>query len=167
MTGERLPDGVEGELVSRGPTNALGYWELPRETAETFRDGWVFTGDLGKVLPGGEIVLTGRKKELIRSGAENVSPKEVGDVLTAHPAISQAFLVGVPDPRWGEVGCAWLVLEPGASATEDEVLQWCRERLAGFKRPRLVRFIDAAALPTTPTGKVQKFRLAAMSTPTA
>ncbi|MFT4085422.1 MAG: class I adenylate-forming enzyme family protein [Nocardioides sp.] len=162
-TGAPLPEGEEGELVSRGPTNAVGYWELPAETARTFRDGWVHTGDLGRVRPDGAIVLTGRTKELIRSGGENVAPKEVEDVLTAHPAISQAFVVGVPDERWGEVGCAWLVLESGASLTADEVLALCRERLAGFKRPRAVRFIAAEDLPTTPTGKVQKFRLSEMA----
>ena len=92
-----LEHGAEGELISRGPTNAVGYWEQPEETAATFRDGWVWTGDLGHVLPDGAIVLTGRKKELIRSGGESFSPKEVEDLLTTHPAISQAFVVGLPD----------------------------------------------------------------------
>jgi fatty-acyl-CoA synthase len=162
VTGELLADGTEGELISRGPTNAVGYWDQPEETAATFRDGWVWTGDLGRVLPDGAIVLTGRKKELIRSGGENYSPKEVEDLLTTHPAVSQAFVVGLPDDYWGEIACAWLVLESGARVTEAEILAFCREHLAGFKRPRLVRFIGAEALPKTPTGKVQKFRLAEM-----
>ena len=161
-TGELLPDGEEGELISRGPTNAVGYWNRPEETAATFRDGWVHTGDLGKVLPGGVIVLTGRKKELIRSGGENYAPKEIEDLLTGHPAISQAFVVGVPDVRWGEIGCAWIVPEADAQVTEEEILQLCRENLAGFKRPRLVRFIKTGDLPKTPTGKVQKFKLGEM-----
>ena len=159
LTGQVLPDGAEGELISRGPTNALGYWKNPAATAETFRDGWVFTGDLGRVLPDGSIQLTGRKKELIRTGAENVAPKEVEDLLTAHPAISQAYLVGIPDLKWGEIGCVWIVLEPGAELTGQQVLELCAP-LARFKRPRSVRFLSAAELPTTLTGKVQKFVLA-------
>ena len=163
-TGDVLPDGAEGELISRGPTNAVGYWDQPAETAETFRNGWVWTGDLGRVLTDGAIVLTGRKKELIRSGGENFSPKEVEDLLTTHPAVSQAFVIGLPDDYWGEIACAWLVRERGAEVTEAEILSFCRERLAGFKRPRLVRFIEADELPKTPTGKVQKFRLAELGT---
>ena len=162
-TGEPLPDGAEGEIVSRGPTNALGYWKRPAETAETFRGEWVHSGDLGRILSDGAVVLTGRKKELIRSGGENYSPKEVEDLLTGHPRIAQAFVVGVPDDRWGEIACAWVVPEPGAKVSVDEVDALCREHLAGFKRPRTVRFIDADALPTTPTGKVQKFALVEMA----
>jgi fatty-acyl-CoA synthase len=94
QTGEILPDGVEGELISRGPTNALGYWNRPEATAETFRDGWVYTGDVGKVLPDGSIVLTGRKKEMIRTGGENFAPKEVEELLTRHPAVSTGREVG-------------------------------------------------------------------------
>ncbi len=162
-TGEELPEGSAGELISRGPTNARGYWNKPEETAETFRNGWVHTGDLGKMLPGDVVVLTGRKKELIRSGGENYAPKEVEDLLTSHPAISQAFVVGVPDVKWGEIGCAWLVLRDGFEVSEEEINALCRENLAGFKRPRQVRFISSELLPRTPTGKIQKFKLSAMA----
>ncbi|GAA2567836.1 AMP-binding protein [Mycolicibacterium diernhoferi] len=163
VTGDFLPDGVEGELISRGPTNALGYWQRPEATAETFRDGWVFTGDLGRVLADGSIVLTGRKKEMIRCGGENFAPKEVEELLSGHPAVSQAFVVGVPDVKWGEISCAWIVPDAGATATADELIEFCRDKLAAFKRPRLVYFIAAEDLPKTPTGKVKKFVLADMA----
>ncbi|MEU6561528.1 class I adenylate-forming enzyme family protein [Nocardia nova] len=163
VTGEILPEGEEGELISRGPINARGYWKLPDETT-TFRDGWVYSGDIGTVTSDGVVTLTGRKKELIRSGGENYAPKEVEELLTGHPAVSQAFVVPVPDARWGEIGCAWLVPEPGATIDVGELDALCRERLAGFKRPRRFRIVTADELPTTPTGKVQKFRLAEWAT---
>ncbi len=139
-TGERLPEGAEGELISRGPTNAIGYWKRPEATAETFRDGWVFTGDLARILADGSIVLTGRKKEMIRSGGENFAPKEVEDLLTRHPAVSQAYVVGVPDVKWGESCCAWIVREPHTEVSAEELIEFCRDKLAAFKRPRQVLF---------------------------
>jgi fatty-acyl-CoA synthase len=133
VTGGLLPDGMEGELLSRGPTNAIGYWNRPEATAETFRNGWVFTGDLGRVLPDSSIVLTGRKKELIRCGGENVAPNEVEDVLTRHPDVSQAFVVGIPDVKWGEICCAWIVREAHSTITGDELIEFCRDKLAAFQ----------------------------------
>lgn len=162
-TGERLPEGAEGELISRGPTNAIGYWKRPEATAETFRDGWVFTGDLARILADGSIVLTGRKKEMIRSGGENFAPKEVEDLLTRHPAVSQAYVVGVPDVKWGESCCAWIVREPHTEVSAEELIEFCRDKLAAFKRPRQVLFLAAEDLPKTPTGKVQKFVLVEMA----
>ncbi|ALJ21666.1 class I adenylate-forming enzyme family protein [Microbacterium sp. No. 7] len=166
-TGEILPDGEIGELISRGPVNAVGYWKRPDETT-TFREGgWVYSGDIGRVTSDGAVHLTGRKKELIRSGAENYAPKEVEDLLTSQPGISQAYVVGIPDPKWGEIGCAWLVRDSGTDADEAALAhaleRVCREKLAAFKRPRQFRFIEAAQLPTTATGKVQKFRLVEMA----
>ena len=117
------------------------------------------SGDLGRVRADGYLELTGRSKELYKSGGELVSPKEVEELLTGHPAVGQAFVVGVPDDRWGEIGCAWIVLSPGASTSEDELIALTREKLARFKVPKRVLFLEAAQLPTTPTGKVQKFRL--------
>ena len=158
-SGQSLPRGSEGELISRGPTNALRYWGESEATAETFRGEWVFTGDLGRITPDGAVQLTGRKKDLIRSGGENFAPKEVEDLLTSQPGVSQVYVVGVPDIRWGEVGCAWIVLDRGALVTEAELRVVCKEKLAGFKRPRQYRFIPVEDLPKTPTGKVQKFLL--------
>jgi fatty-acyl-CoA synthase len=164
LTGEDLPPGSVGELCSRGPTSTSGYFAKPAETAALFLPGeWVRSGDLGRVRPDGYLELTGRSKELYKSGGELVSPKEIEELLTSHPAVAQAFAVGVPDDRWGEIGCAWIVLSPGACATSDELIELARQRLARFKVPKHVLFLDAADLPTTPTGKVQKFRLVEMA----
>jgi fatty-acyl-CoA synthase len=160
VTGEDLPDGTEGELASTGPTHMLGYWDKPEETAQALRAGWVYSGDLGVVQPDGYLRVTGRSKELYKSGGELVMPKEIEDLLTRHPGVSQAFVVGVPDDRWGDVGCAWVVPEPGAVVDAGELVALCQEKLARFKVPRHVLFLSPAELPTTPTGKVQKFRLA-------
>jgi len=157
--GSFLPEGSEGELVSRGPTNMLGFWNKPEQTAGALRDGWVYSGDLGRVRPDGYLELTGRSKELYKSGGELVMPKEIEELLAAHPAVSQVYAIGIPDERWGEVGCACIVRAPGASISEDEVIALCKANLARFKVPKHVWFVDAAALPTTPTGKIQKFRL--------
>jgi fatty-acyl-CoA synthase len=138
----------------------LGYWDSPAETAQALRRGWVYSGDLGVVQPDGYLRVTGRSKELYKSGGELVMPKEVEDLLTQNPGVSQAFVVGVPDERWGDVGCAWIVPEPGAAVDADELIALCKDKLARFKVPKHVLFLDRAELPTTPTGKVQKFRLA-------
>ncbi len=164
VTGDRLPPGAEGELVSTGPTHMLGYWAKPEETARALRDGWLYSGDLGLVQPDGYLRVTGRSKEHYKSGGELVMPKEIEDLLTRHPGVSQAFVVAVADERWGDVGCAWIVPEAGAAVDEAELLALCRDKLARFKVPRHVLFTDAASLPTTPTGKVQKFRLARLAT---
>lgn len=159
LTGEDLPDGTEGELVSTGPTHMLGYWDKPEETTLALRGGWVYSGDLGVVKPDGYLRVTGRSKELYKSGGELVMPKEIEDLLTRHPGVSQAFVVGVADERWGDAGCAWIVPEPGAAVDAAELIALCKEKLARFKVPKHVFFIDPADLPATPTGKVQKFRL--------
>ncbi|WP_226366565.1 class I adenylate-forming enzyme family protein [Pseudonocardia sp. ICBG162] len=160
MTGEELPAGTEGELVSSGPTHMLGFWDKPEETAAALRGGRVFSGDLGRVRDDGYLEITGRSKELYKSGGELVMPKEIEELITRHPGVSQAYAVGVADDRWGEVGCLWIVPEPGATVDPDAVLALCREKLARFKVPKHVLVTTAEDLPTTPTGKVQKFRLA-------
>lgn len=159
-TGEPLPEGVAGELVSRGPTAMLGFWAKPEETARGLRAGWVFSGDLGRVRPDGYLEVTGRAKELYKSGGELVMPKEIEELLTARPEISQAYLVGLSDERWGDAGCACVVRAPDAEITAAEVVEICKSNLARFKVPKHVVFLTADELPTTPTGKVQKFRLA-------
>ncbi|WP_394934847.1 class I adenylate-forming enzyme family protein [uncultured Ilumatobacter sp.] len=158
-TGDDLPAGAEGELASRGPTHMLGFWNKPEETTEAVRDGWMLSGDLGRVDDGGYLQLTGRSKELYKSGGELVMPKEVEELLTKQPGVSQAYAIGVPDERWGEVGCAYIVAEDGADLDAEVLLDVCRQYLARFKVPKHILFIDAASLPTTPTGKVQKYRL--------
>jgi fatty-acyl-CoA synthase len=158
-TGAALRSGEQGELVSRGPTTMLGYWNRPDDTAATLRDGWLHSGDLGVVRDDGYLQVTGRSKELYKSGGELIMPKEIEDLLGAHDAISQVFAVALPDERWGEIGCVVVVLAPGSVLTEADVLAICRAKLARFKVPKRVVFSDADDLPTTPTGKVQKFRL--------
>ncbi len=159
VTGDPLPPGVEGELVSRGPTHMLGFWEKPTETAEALHDGWLHSGDLGLVDADGYLRVTGRSKELYKSGGELVMPKEIEDLLTLQAGVSQAYAVGLHDDRWGEVGCAFVVPEPGVELDVEALLGVCRARLARFKVPKVMLVIDADALPRTPTGKVQKFKL--------
>ncbi|MGY4101897.1 class I adenylate-forming enzyme family protein [Nocardia sp. R16R-3T] len=159
VTAMPLPDGEEGELVSRGPTSMLGFWGKPEETAKGLRDGWVFSGDLGRVRPDGYLEIIGRSKELYKSGGELVMPKEIEELLTARPEISQAYLIGVPDERWGDAGCACIVRAPDAEISAEQVIDLCKANLARFKVPKHVVFLTADELPTTPTGKVQKFRL--------
>jgi fatty-acyl-CoA synthase len=165
-TGEDVPIGEEGELVSSGPTAMLGYWNRPEETAAILRDGWLFSGDLGRVRADGYLQVTGRSRELYKSGGELVMPKEIEDLLAAHDEISQAFAVGLADDRWGEIGCVVVVPVPGATLTENDVLDICRAKLARFKVPKRVVFYRAEELPITPTGKVQKYKLVQQLTST-
>jgi fatty-acyl-CoA synthase len=159
-TGQQLGAGVPGVLESCGPTTMLGYWNRAQDTAEVLRGGWMHSGDIGSVRSDGYLTVTGRSKELYKSGGELVMPKEIEDLLTGYADISQAYAIGLPDERWGEIGCVVIVpVQPG-SLTEDEVLARCKNRLARFKVPKKVVFATAESLPTTPTGKVQKFRLA-------
>jgi len=158
-TGDLLPPGAVGELVSQGPTTMLGYHGKPEETAAALRGEWLFSGDLGRVREDGYLVLTGRSKEVYKSGGELVMPKEVEEVLGAHPGVSQVYAIGLVDDRWGEIGCAVVVPTPGESVEADELIAWSKERLARFKVPRRVVLVKAEDLPTTPTGKVQKFKL--------
>lgn len=159
VSGALLPVGAEGELVARGPTVMLGFWEKPDETDRTLVEGLLRSGDLGRVLAGDYLQLTGRSKELYKTGGELVAPKEIEELLSRHPGVSQVYVIGVPDDRWGEAGCAWVVPEPDVELDAQELIDRCRATLAAFKAPKFVLFTTAAELPTTPTGKVQKFRL--------
>ncbi len=150
--------GETGEIVVRGPITMTGYWRRPEATAETLReDGWLRTGDLATVDGEGFVTLVGRARELFISGGENVVPAQVEQCYAAHPAVRELAVVGVPDPRWGEVGCAYVVLAEGATLDADALQAWGRERLATFKIPR--HFVAVDTLPRTVTGKIQKHRL--------
>ncbi|HEV2439841.1 MAG TPA: long-chain-fatty-acid--CoA ligase [bacterium] len=151
-------DGAEiGEIVVRGPTVTPGYYRDPDATAAATAGGWFHTGDLAVVHPDGYAQIVDRKKDLIISGGENISSVEVEGVLYQHPAVLEAAVVAAPDPVWGEVPRACVVLRPGARATPDELIAFCRERLAHFKAPKVVELVDA--LPKTATGKIQKYLL--------
>ncbi|MEU7811974.1 class I adenylate-forming enzyme family protein [Pseudonocardia sp. NPDC049154] len=160
-TGAHLGRGVRGELVVRGPIVTRGYYQKPAETAAAFTaDGWFRTGDLGLLDEQGYLVLTGRRKESYRCGGELVLPGEVERTLAAHPGVAEAHVVGLPDDRMGEVGCAWIVpRDPTAPPTAAEIVDFCRDRLARFKVPRTVQFSSAEDLPRTATARVQKFVL--------
>ena len=160
LSGADLPDGAEGELTARGPILTHGYYAKPDETAAALdSDGWLRSGDLGRIDPDGSVVLTGRSKELYKCGGELVAPKEVEECLSSHPDVAQAYVVGLPDERMGEIGCAWVVPAGAEPPDPEPLIARCRERLARFKVPERVLFLSAEELPTTATGKVQKFRL--------
>jgi len=153
--GGDLPLGEIGEIVARGPRVMSGYWQNGDKTAEAFtKDGWLHTRDMGYMDEEGYFYLAARADGLIIRGGENISPEEVEDVLYCHPAIHEAAVVGVPSEEWGQEPRAIVVLKDGMSATPEEIIEFCRERLASFKRPRSVVFIDE--LPRTSTGKVMK-----------
>jgi acyl-CoA synthetase (AMP-forming)/AMP-acid ligase II len=154
LEGRDLPAGQTGEILLRGPQMMRGYWNLPEATAEALAGGWMHTGDAGALDEEGFLYIQDRVKDMIVSGAENVYPREVEDALFEHPAVADAAVIGVPDARWGEVVKALVVLRPGRAVTPDELIEFCRGRLAGFKRPRSVDFVEA--LPRNPSGKVLK-----------
>jgi fatty-acyl-CoA synthase len=156
-----LPAGAEGELVARGPIVCRGYYRQPEATAEAMlAGGWLRSGDLGYVRDDGFLVLTGRSKDLYKCGGELVMPVEVEARLTSRPDVAQAYVVGVPDPRMGEVGCAWVVPAEDTKVDPDELVEYCRAGLARFKAPAHVIVTSAGELPLTASGKVQKFVLA-------
>jgi len=158
-----VPDGVDGEILLSGPTVTRGYYNNEVENEKSFHDGYLRTGDFGHLREDGCLELTGRVKEMFKSGGENVTPKEVEAALYAHPAVDQAIVVGVPDPKWGESGCAWIVPVTGSSVTPDELIQHCRTRLARYKVPRWVYLISASELPLTGLGKLKRQELVDMA----
>ncbi|BDG61598.1 long-chain-fatty-acid--CoA ligase [Caldinitratiruptor microaerophilus] len=157
-TGQDVPrDGQTiGEVWLRGNGVMLGYFENPDATEKAFAGGWFHTGDLAVWHPDGYIELKDRAKDIIISGGENISTQEVEKVIAEHPAVLEVAVVGIPDPKWGEVPKAFVTLRPGATATAEEIIAFCRERIAHFKCPKAVEFGE---LPKTSTGKIQKFVL--------
>jgi fatty-acyl-CoA synthase len=133
-----------------------GYWDGAAQTAEAVDAArWLHSGDLGTMDADGYITVTGRSKDMVIRGGENIYPREIEEFLFAHPAVADVQVFGVPDDRYGEELCAWIRLRPGAIATEADIRGFCRDRITHFKIPRYVRFVDA--FPMTVTGKVQKF----------
>jgi acyl-CoA synthetase (AMP-forming)/AMP-acid ligase II len=149
-----VPNGTIGEIIARGPQLMRCYWNLPDESSEALRGGWMHTGDAGIMDDRGYIYIQDRVKDMIVSGGENVYPRVVEDVLFQHPAVADAAVIGVPDEQWGETVKAIVVLKEGASATPEEIIEFSRGKLGGFERPRSVDFIDV--LPRNPSGKVLK-----------
>ena len=152
---------LDGEIQVRGWSVMRGYYNDPEATARAFtEDGWLRTGDLGELHAGGRLRMLGRLKDVFRVGGENVAPAEVEEVLLGHPAVQSAQVVGVPDARLGEVGCAYVSLKAGRKLTEDALLAWVRERCANFRVPRYLRIVRSFdAIGMTASGKVQKNRL--------
>ncbi|HNN47691.1 MAG TPA: AMP-binding protein, partial [Marmoricola sp.] len=152
---EEVPTGEHGEIWMRTPQLMKGFLNKPEATAEVItQDGWFRTGDMGKVDDGGYVYVQDRLKDMIISGGENIYSPEIERVLAEHPAVMEVAIIGVPDERWGEVVKAVVSLNEGHSATEDELIEYCKEHLASYKCPKSVDIIDL--LPRNPTGKILK-----------
>ncbi len=159
--GKMLPSGNVGEIMVRGPRIMTGYWGDEQKTSQVITpDGWLHTGDMGWIDEEGYIYLAGRADDMIIRGGENISPEEVEDVLHSHPKVEEVAVIGVPDPEWGQVPRAIVVLKKGEQVVPEDIIEYCHSRLAGFKRPRSVIFVDS--LPRNQMGKVLKKKLREM-----
>ncbi len=154
--GKELPPGAVGEIIGRGDNISPGYWKLPKESAETFKNGWLYTGDMGYRDEDGYVFIVDRRKDIIISGGENIASREVEEILYQHPAVHEASVIGVPDKEWGEAVKAVVALKPEFAGIVDEaeLIEFCRPRLAGYKRPRSIDFIPE--LPKSAAGKIDK-----------
>jgi len=153
--GEIKKDEIEvGEIIVRGDIVTKGYWKLPEETAKSIKNGWLYTGDMAVMDEEGYVTIVDRKKDMILTGGENVYSTEIENVLYMHPAILECAVIGVPDAKWGEAVKGIVVLKTGQNATEQEIIQFCREKMAHYKAPKSIDFIDA--LPRTGSGKIHK-----------
>ena len=155
--GIECPEGVAGEIQLAGPTLMQGYWNNSVATQQTLRDGWLNTGDIGKLDTNGYLTLVDRKKDMIVSGGENIYSREVEDALYRHKAVAHAAVIGVPDEAWGEAVCAVVQLQPGAVVSATELIDFCRTQIASYKKPRQVIFVDE--LPKLPSGKINKLEI--------
>ena len=151
---EDVEPGVIGEIIVKSKGVLKGWWQKPEETSETIVNGWVHTGDMGYYDENGYIYVADRKKDMIVSGGENIFPREVEEVLYHHPAIQEAAIIGVPDPYWVESVHAVVVLKERMNASADELIDFCKQRLARYKSPKTVEFV--LSLPKTPSGKILK-----------
>jgi long-chain acyl-CoA synthetase len=159
--GRELPPGQRGEIVVKGPTLMKGYWNLPEETAKTIKKGWLYTGDIGYMDEDGYFFITGRKKDIIIRGGENVSPIEVEEVLMQHPAVTEAGVIGIPDAVYGEEIKAFVVVKPDKPVKEEELIAFCKDRLPTFKLPKSVQFMKS--LPKNILGKTLRAELRQLS----
>jgi len=150
--GKTVARGEVGELIFKGPNATKGYWKLPDQTAESIRERWVYTGDLARQDEEGYFYIVGRKKDLIITGGYNVYPREIEEVLYAHPAIYEAAVIGIPDEVKGEIPKAFVSLQPGKNASAGEIIDFCKANLAPYKVPRQVEM--RAELPKSSTGKI-------------
>ena len=152
--GKGLKSGEIGEVIARGYHSMKGYWKLPEATAETLKDGWVYTGDMGYMDSKGFLFLVDRKKDLIISGAFNIYPAEVETVIITHPAVKEALVIGVPDDTWGEAVKAIVVLKEGSDVTDQDIITFCKDKGLGFKSPKSIDFVKE--IPRNPYGKIDK-----------
>jgi acyl-CoA synthetase (AMP-forming)/AMP-acid ligase II len=152
-----VPRGEVGEVVARGDNVMLGYWNRPEDTAAAVRDGWMHTGDGGRMDDNGYVFIVDRLKDMIISGGENVYSAEVENAVASHPAVASCAVIGVPDPDWGERVHAVVVLQNGHHVTEAQIRQHCKSLIAGYKSPRSVEFVDA--MPMSGAGKILKREL--------
>jgi fatty-acyl-CoA synthase len=157
-TGQSLGDNEQGEFCCRGHAVMIGYYNNPEATAAAIdKEGWLHTGDLAVRLPNGYYKITGRLKDMVIRGGENIYPREIEEFLFTHPAVEQAAVVGVPDKKYGEELCVWIKLKAGQQATVEQIRDFCRAKLAHYKVPRYVKFVES--FPQTVTGKIQKFKI--------
>ena len=159
LDGAEANTGEMGEIAIRGENLMKGYWGRPEATAESLREGWFHTGDMGKRDGAGFIYILDRKNDMIITGGFNVYPREVEEILFMHPAVLETAVIGIPDETWGETVLALLVLRPDCVASTEEMIAYCAERLADYKKPRQVKFLDA--LPRSAAGKIDKLALRA------
>ena len=158
VTGETLPRGKAGEFLTKGYSVMLGYWEQPDKTAEAIDDGWMHTGDIGVMHDDGYVEITGRIKDMVIRGGENVYPREIEEFLYTHPDILDAQVIGVPDAKYGEELCAWIRMKDGATPlTAESLREFCTGQLAHYKIPRYVEIVDE--FPMTVTGKIRKVEM--------
>ncbi|MCK5886440.1 MAG: AMP-binding protein, partial [Alcanivorax sp.] len=156
--GRIVPRGQPGELLTRGYSVMLGYWGDEAKTAEAIdRGGWMHTGDLAVIDDGGYCNIVGRLKDMVIRGGENIYPREIEEFLYRHPKIQDVQVVGIPDPKYGEELCAWIILKAGQSCSEQEIRDFCQGQIAHYKVPRYLRFVEN--FPMTITGKIQKFMI--------
>jgi long-chain acyl-CoA synthetase len=157
---KEMPVGEPGEVLIKGPQVTSGYYKMPEETGAAIRDGWLYTGDIGTMDAEGYFYIVDRKKDMVIAGGYNIYPREIDEVLFEHPKILEACAVGIPDPYRGETIKAFVVLKPGQTLTQEEVIKYCGEKLAKYKVPRMVEFVGD--LPKSMVGKILRKELRAM-----
>jgi len=157
---QEMATGESGEILIKGPQVMKGYWNNPQETANVFRDGWLYSGDVGYMDEDGYIFIVDRKKDMLLCSGFNVFPREIDEVMYTNPKVLEACTIGVPDEKRGETVKVFVVLKPGESMTEEEVVDFCKQQLAPYKVPKIVEFIDS--VPRTSIGKPDRKALRAM-----